>query len=77
MSMNDRRYRAIPPTAMASAFLAALFRKTERGTPSNKTVIPTGIVNTDELRRVLDALKCAGRIHPSRRSERRPTVRSS
>lgn len=66
--MSDRRYRAIPPTAMADAFLAALFHKLKRDRPSNKTVIPTGVVDTVELHRVPVALKCA---HPDRRTRHR------
>jgi hypothetical protein len=74
--MSNRRFRTVP-TAMADAFLDALFDKMKRGTPtSNKAVIPVGVVDTNELRRVLTALVCAGRDRiPSNNQNRRRASR--
>jgi hypothetical protein len=44
-------------TPMATAFFKALTERVER--PARRVAIPTGIVNTNELRRVLRALELA------------------
>jgi hypothetical protein len=68
-------FRKCHETAMRAAFLTALSRKLERTTPYGKTMLPVGTVTDDELRRVLVALKCAGRDRTSNNQNRRRASR--
>ena len=44
---------------MQSAFLAGLIALAQRETGAQSITIPAGVVDRDELRRVVVALKCA------------------
>ena len=54
--------QALPPTAMRDAFLRALLRWAAKGRPGAATkIIPTGVVNADELARVMCAIAAINR----------------
>jgi hypothetical protein len=50
----------MPPTLLADAFLRALIKWAARSEHGGTIVIPSGRVDSQELRRVVKAIVCAG-----------------